>query len=218
MFSPMRVLVPAILLCALSLAGCTTARQTTPLRTATEQLLISSAADRAAAQLSVGIPRGTRVYLDTRYFQGYDEGYAEAAIRTQMLKGGLALVDDRDKAEAVVMVSAGALSTDTKSMLIGVPALQFPFIPVGTSISVPEIALFKTAEDKGVAKFVATGYDAKTGKLIATTDPRYGFAHNTNHVVLLFFSWSTGDLIPSGVDQNSLTLSNSITSMLPGQN
>ena len=58
-------------------------------------------------------------------------------------------------------------------------------------MTVPEIALFKTAEEKGVAKFVATGYDAKTGKLIATTDPRYGFAHNTNHTVLLFFSWET---------------------------
>ncbi len=46
------------------------------------------------------------------------------------------------------MVSAGALSTDTKSVLIGVPALQFPFYPIGNSISVPEIAFFKTAEEK----------------------------------------------------------------------
>jgi hypothetical protein len=212
----MRVAV-AVLLCAFGAAGCTTARDTAPPRTATEQLLISTAADRAAAQLSMGIPPGTKVYIDNRYFQGYDDGYAEAAIRTQMLKNGLALVDDRKEAQAVVMVSAGALSTDTKSMLIGVPALQFPFIPVGTSISVPEIALFKTMEEKGVAKFVATGYDAKTGKLISTTDPRYGFSHNTNHVVLLFFSWSTGDLIPPGVDQKSLSFS-TLTSMLPGNN
>ena len=211
----MRFPVVVALFCVLSAAGCTTARDTAPPRTATEQLLISTAADRAAAQLSVGIPSGTRVYIDTRYFQGYDNGYAEAAIRTQMLKSGLALVDDRDKAEAVLMVSAGALSTDTKSMLIGIPALTFPFYPVGNSIQVPEIALLKTSEQKGVAKFVATGYDAKTGKLIATTDARYGFAHNTNHIVMLFFSWATGDLIPPGVDQNSLSFS-TLTNMLPG--
>jgi len=88
-------------------------------RTASEQLLLSAAADRAAAQLSLGIPKGTRIFVDTRYFQGYDDGYAIAAIRTQMLKNGLMLVDDRLQAEAVVQVSSGALSTDQKSLLIG---------------------------------------------------------------------------------------------------
>src|SRR5882672_10801116 len=107
--------LPAILLCAVFLAGCTTSRSTAPLRTASEQLLLSAAADRAAAQLSLGIPKGTRIFVDTRYFQGYDDGYAIAAIRTQMLKNGLMVVDDRPQAEAVIMVSSGALSTDQKS-------------------------------------------------------------------------------------------------------
>ena len=185
---PLHLVRICLLAACFAAFGCTTARNTAPARTATEQLLISSAADRAAQQLSLGIPAGTKVFVDSRYFQGYDDGYALAAIRTQFLKSGLALVDDRDKADAVVMVGAGALSTDTKSVLVGVPQLQFPFLPVGNSISVPEIALFKQAEEKGVAKFVATGYDAKTGKLIATSDPRFGFSHNTNHTVLLFFS------------------------------
>ncbi|MCU1386538.1 MAG: hypothetical protein JWL71_5235, partial [Acidobacteria bacterium] len=182
-----------------------------------EQLLISAAADRAAAQLTLGIPKGTRVYVDTRYFQGYDDGYAIAAIRTQMLKNGLMLVDDKPQAEAIIQVSAGALSTDQKSLLVGIPQLTVPYIPVGNSVTVPEIALFKQAEEKGVAKFVATGYDAKTGKLLSTTDARYGFAHNTNHTVLLFFSWATGDVIPPGVDQHSLSFQ-TLTSMLPGNN
>lgn len=199
-----------------ALAGCTAERVTEPPRTATEELLISTAADRAAAQLSLGIPAGTKVFVDSHYFQGYDEGYAMAAIRTQFLKSGLALVDDRAQADAVVMVAAGALSTDEKSLLIGIPQLQFPFLPIGNLISIPEIALFKSAQDKGVAKFVATGYDAKTGKLIATTDPRYGFSHQTNNTVLLFFSWTTGDLVPSDVDQNSLSMTN-LAHALPGE-
>lgn len=210
----MRSLVAVFFACA-ALGGCTTARSTAPLRTASEQLLISAAADRAAAQLSLGIPKGTKVFVDTRFFQGYDDGYAIAAIRTQMLKNGLEMVDDRKDAEAVVQVSAGALSTDQKSLLIGIPQLTVPYYPAGNSVTVPEIALFKQAEEKGVAKFVATGYDAKTGKLLSTTDPRYGFAHNTNHTVLLFFSWATGDVIPPGIDQNSLSF-HTLTSMLPG--
>jgi hypothetical protein len=205
----------AALLCTAMATGCATARSTAPARTASEQLLISAAADRAAAQLSLGIPKGTRVFVDTRYFQGYDDGYSIAAIRAQMMKSGLMIMDDRAQAEAVITVSSGALSTDQKSLLIGLPQLTVPYIPAGNSVTVPEIALFKQAEEKGVAKFVATGYDAKTGKLLATTDPRYGFAHNTNHTVLLFFSWSTGDVIPPGVDQHSLSFQ-TLTSMLPG--
>jgi len=210
----MRSVFALLMVCA-ALAGCTTARSTAPLRTASEQLLISAAADRAAAQLSLGIPKGTKIFVDTRYFQGYDDGYAIAAIRTQMLKSGLELVDDRALAEAVIQVSAGALSTDQKSLLIGIPQLTVPYYPAGNSVTVPEIAIFKQAEEKGVAKFVATGYDAKTGKLLSTTDPRYGFAHNTNHTVLLFFSWASGDVIPPGVDQKSLSF-HTLTSMLPG--
>ncbi len=212
----MRSLPPLLLAIAL-LAGCTTARTTEPLRTATEQLLISAAADRAAAQLSLGIPKGTKIFVDSRFMQGYDDGYANAAIRTQLLKSGLALVDDRAQAEAVVQVASGALSVDQKSLLIGIPQLTVPYIPVGNSVTVPEIALFKQAEEKGVAKFVATGYDAKTGKLLASTDPRFGFSHNTNHTVLLFFSWSSGDLIPPGVDEHSLSFQ-TLTNLLPRAN
>lgn len=190
----------------LALAACTSERLTSPSRTATEQMLISTAADRAAAELTPGVPEGTKVYLDTRYFQGYDNDYAIGAIKDQLLRRGAALVEDASKADAIIFVRAGALSTDNQSTLIGIPALQFPFLPVGNSITVPEIALFKEAEAKGVAKFSMTGYDAKTGKLIASTDPQYGFSHQTNHTVLLFFSWRTGDAVPATAPANALSL------------
>src|SRR5215469_6778223 len=87
---------------SLGLAACTTERASVPQRTATEQLLISTAADRAAREMSLAIPHNTRVFIDHQYFQGYDEGYALNAIRTQFLRQGLAVVDDRKDAEAVV--------------------------------------------------------------------------------------------------------------------
>jgi hypothetical protein len=197
-------------------AGCSTSRSSQPVRTATEQLLISHAADEAAARLSLGIPKNTRIFVDRQYFQGYDDGYAINAIRTQMLRQGLDIVDDRNQAQAIVTVSSGALSMDEHSLLIGIPTLTVPFFPIGNQVTVPEIALFKTAQDKGVAKFVATGYDAKTGKLIATTDPQYGFSHQTNHTVLLFFSWQTGDVVPPNIDSNALSVG-TIAHDIPGE-
>lgn len=197
------------------LAACSTERLTDPARTATEQLLISAAADRAAAQLLPGVPTGTKVYVDTKYFQGYDSAYAIGAIRDQLARKGVALVDDTHSADAILSIRAGALSTDDQSLLIGVPQLQFPFLPAGTSITVPEIALFKTFEARGVAKFAMTGYDAKSGKLISSSDPQFGFSHETNHTVLLFFSWRSGDVHSNGMSANSLSL-DTIGAMLQG--
>ena len=44
----------------------------------------------------------------------------------RFLRTAWMLVDDRTQAEAVVQVSSGALSTDQKSLLIGIPALKVP--------------------------------------------------------------------------------------------
>ncbi len=85
---------------------------------------ISAAADRAAAQLSLGIPASTRIFIDTRYFQGYDDGYAIAAIRAQMMKTGLMLVDDRAWPKRWCRCPAGALSTDQKSGAGGPAAID----------------------------------------------------------------------------------------------
>jgi hypothetical protein len=214
MLSKYRVSLCAAAMAAAFLTACTSERSTSPQRTATEELLISTAADRAASELAFNIPAGTRVFLDTKYFQGYDSDYAIGAVRDQLLRKGAALADNAAAADAVIAIRAGALSTDDRSTLIGIPQLQFPFMPIGNSVTVPEIALFKMAEEKGVAKFAMTGYDAKTGKLIYSSDPKYGFSHQTNHTVLLFFSWRTGDVIPPGLDENALSLQN-LTSMIP---
>jgi len=68
--------------------GCTAERASAPARTATEQLLLSTAADRAAAQPSLAIPPDTKVFVDRSYFQGYDDGYAVDAVRNQFLRPG----------------------------------------------------------------------------------------------------------------------------------
>ena len=47
------------------------------------------------------------------------------------------------------------------------------------------------------AKFAASVYDAKTGKLIVSTDPAYGFSREDDGVVLFLFDWDKNDM---GVD------------------
>ena len=186
----------ALLALSLLLAGCVAERATSPLRTATEQLLISTAADRAAEKLAEQIPTNIRVFLDTAYIEAPDASYASRAIKDRFLRRGIALADDRASADAVIEVRAGALSTDEKITSLGTPQLTLPVIPGVAGYNgfpIPAINLFKKADTRATAKFAATGYDPKTGKLVVATDPQYGYSQKTDWVVLLFFSWTNED-------------------------
>lgn len=184
------------LLLAGVLPGCIADRATSPLRTATEQLLISTAADRAAEKLAEQIPPNIRVLLDTHFIEAPDAAYASRAIKDRFLRRGIALADDRASADAIIEVRAGALSTDERILSVGTPQLTIPVIPGFASPSgfpIPALNLFKKADTKGIAKFAATGYDPRTGKLVVATDPQFGYATKTDWVVLLFFSWTDED-------------------------
>lgn len=185
-------LLPAVL-ALLALAACSTQKETSPPRTATEQLLLSTAADRAVAEMTVGIPRGKKVFVSSNYFDGVDSKYAIGAIRDRLLREGLALVSERSEADAIVELRAGALSIDESETLVGIRSFDVP-IPLAGPLTLPEIAFFKRTERKGVARFAATSYGTADGLLIHSAPPRSGYSHKKEWVVLLFLSWWTDDL------------------------
>ena len=185
-----------VLAVTLVLTGCVAERATSPARTATEQLLISTAADRAAEKLAEEIPANIRVLLDTTYIDAPDGEYALLAIKDRLLRRGIVLANDKASADAILEVRAGALSTDEKVTSLGTPQLSLPVIPgvaAYNGFPVPAINLFKRANTRATAKFAATGYDPRTGKLVVATDPQYGYAQKTDWVVLLFFAWTNED-------------------------
>lgn len=179
-----------------ALAGCSTSRETEPARTATEQLMISTAVDRALDRLNVTIPEGTKIWVDAANFEGYDAKYAVGAIRDRLLHLGAHLVADRGQADAVVEIRAGALSTNSDDLLVGIPAIELP-IPMAGAAKTPELALLKKNHDEGVAKIGITAYDAKSGAIAPFTlsEPIYGFSNRTRWVVLSFFGWTRTDLM-----------------------
>ncbi|MBN9495727.1 MAG: hypothetical protein J0H39_03135 [Alphaproteobacteria bacterium] len=189
----MRRFVLPILLLA-SLAACSGARQSQPARTATEQLLIANAADKAAERLVLAFEPGAKVFVDAANFDGVDSKYAIAAIRERMLKLGAHLAASRDDADTVVEIRAGALSMDDGHTLVGIPAFDIPIPLAGSSVKFPEIALFKRARRQGVAQFAATGYDAKTGAYRGSTGPQSGVANELEWTMLLFITWSRSDV------------------------
>jgi hypothetical protein len=182
-----------ILALMMAVSACTTVRESSPEHTATEQLLISTAVDRAVERMKLNIPEGTKVFLAGDQLEGSDGKYATAAIRDHLLRRGAHLVADRGQAKAVVEVRAGALSVDDRQLLVGTQGFNVP-IPFAGQFGFPEIALYKEKERLGVAKLAAVGYSVPEGKLIDSTGPRFGYSHQNEEVLLFFFSWRSSDL------------------------
>lgn len=158
-------------------------------------MLISSAADRAAERLTLNLPPDAAVFVDATYFEGTDKPYAVAAVREHLARRGARLMPTRDRADYVVELRAGALSIDQDMTLVGIPRTDIP-IPLAGAFGVPELALFKKEERRGVAKIAAIAYDAEDGRLAGATAPQYGFSRETHWVLLVLFSWTTSDYGP----------------------
>ena len=94
------------------------------------------------------------------------------------------LVDDKKNADAIVELRAGALSVDKDGILVGLPSINIP-IPLATSpLPFPqEVALYKSQDQTGVAKFAFVAYDAKTGQLIHANDPTFGYAQKSEQTL-----------------------------------
>lgn len=193
-----RVAIAVALACLIS--GCSTWRMTQPQRSGFEQLLISKAADQAAKHLTIDLKRGTKVFVNADTFESYDQKYALGVIRDRVLKAGADLVNDKSRADVIMDVRSGALSIDHNNLLVGIPSTKVP-IPLAGAFDTPELALFKRELDRGVAKFAITAYDRKTGKLVTSVGPVYGFSHRTDWTVLFFVSWTTDDALPANIQK-----------------
>ena len=186
---------------ALLLGGCTTIRLTEPPQTATEQLLVTTAVDHAIARIDPQLPRGTKVFLDTQFYDSAPADtlpkYTIGALRAQLLTLGLALVDDRKEAQAILELRSGAQSIDHQSRLFGLPAIPIP-IPLAGTVTTPEIALLAIDRQNGVAKLALTPYWTANGALagaVQTERVEYGMSTRVKYSVL-FISWTNDDLRP----------------------
>jgi hypothetical protein len=176
-----------------SLAACSTVRDTQPARTATEELLISKAADKVAEQLEVPWQGAPKVFVDAQFLDGLDTKYTLSLVRDRLAHGGAKLVTDRGTADYVVEVRSGAQSINTDSTLVGIPAFPVP-IPLAGTVDFPEIALYKHAVETGVSKVGMTVY-AKDGSYTETVGPTFGESAE-NQWKVLFISWQHEDFMP----------------------
>ena len=155
------------MLLVLGFVGCGTTRSSDTSRTATEQLLISDAIDRAVVALNIHQLSGQAIFFDDQYLhESVDSGYLISSIRQHLLASGCVLKDERADADFVVEGRSGAIGTNRHDLLFGIPSTNVPQIfPLqGIPAAIPEIPIAKRRDQRGVAKIAMFAYHRETGR------------------------------------------------------
>ncbi len=188
---------------AMNLTACGTMWENTrPKTTGLEQILISTAADRASNKFAES-EAGKKVlssqlgksYIDDTGFENFDSRYVYAlhSVRRYMMDAGVTLVDKMEDADTIIEVAAGALSIDNTGFLLGIPAMGVP-IPLAGQLEMPEIALYKSDKNRSIAKFSVSVRDAKTGVPKGHSFTTIGTAWSKDWTILVLFEFSSNDL------------------------
>jgi hypothetical protein len=151
---------------ALPLAGCGTTRSTDTNRTATEQLLVSDAIDRALQSMNLQSLAGQSVFFDdSKLADVVDKNYLISSMRQYLLANGCSLKDKREDADFVVEARAGAVGTDRSDLLFGLPSMNVPQIALVQPVAavIPEIPIAKRKDQRGIAKIAVFAYHRQTG-------------------------------------------------------
>jgi hypothetical protein len=174
--------------------GCATIRVTDPMRTATEQFLMSQAVSSALAQLNVDALRDRKVWMETGYFTGAEkvnvngeerqrlfttpeQAFATGELRERLLMAGARIVEERKQADVVIEVRSGGIGVDHLENLIGIPSVV---LTGGTGtvgnvpITTPEIAIYKNTRQRGFASISYVAYRADTGEYLTSSGPYIG--------------------------------------------
>jgi|TARA_B100000678_G_scaffold113529_1_gene94912 hypothetical protein len=172
-----------------SAAGCVNKqRMTEPTRSVGEQLLFSTAIDRALLELdleAIGRLKGFKVYLSTVYLQTLDQEYLVGSLRDLLLSSGVLVVDDIAQAQMVVEVRSGANSLDSAAVTAGIAEDQALPNPItGAPVALPELAFFKKQNSVSLTKIALVAYHADSREHIFSSGTLLGSAYDRHYQFL----------------------------------
>jgi hypothetical protein len=209
----------ALLSLLLNGVGCATIRVTDTPRTADEEFLLTQAASRAVARLSLDALRGRSVWLTTEYafsttrpFEQsfltdevrspqFENSYLVAELRSRLLEIGARLAGARDKSDIVLEVRTGALAVNRSDYLLGIPALALG----GTAstslnnlaVATPNLALYQNIKQDGYASVAVVGYWRNTGEVVVNSGPFVGHTHRYDFFIFGYQLEPQGDIPPT---------------------
>ena len=160
-------------------AGCGSRTFTNTERAAIEQLLLSGAVDNALEKLDIPQVAGKKTYLDFTNLKSYDVEYVKAVVRARFAEIGAQLVEKSEEADCIAEIASGAVGTEYKSFLVGIPSIPLP----GSPTPLPELALARSIEQTGIVKLLVLVHS--NGKVVSTGH-YYGKVERDESFILWF--------------------------------
>jgi hypothetical protein len=164
--------------------GCATIRVTDPPRSADEQFLLTTAATRAVAQLSVEALRDRKVWVDTAYFNAPEQAFVAGEVRAKLLLGGVRLVQERREAQVILELHSGGVGINRIEYLLGLPSLPVSggnatgnttsTLGSASVLLTPELSILKQTQQRGFAGVGYVAYWADTGEIVTKSGPFIG--------------------------------------------
>ena len=187
-----RPLTLALALLAGLASGCVNKqRMTQPAQSVGEQLLLSTAIDRALSELdmeAIGSLKGFKVYLSTTYLKALDQEYLIGSLRDLLFSSGALVVDDPVQAQMIVEVRSGANSLDSATVTAGIAEDQALPNPVtGAPVALPELALFKKENNVSVTTVALVAYHTNTRVHVFSSGTLLGGAYDRHYQILGLF-------------------------------
>jgi hypothetical protein len=174
------------------LGGCTTNKTTDTVRSATEQLLLSTATDHALQSANFAAFANRKVFLDITYFDSYDSKYAVGTIRDALSRSGAILEDNATNSDIIIEARSGALATDNSQSLFGLPSLGIP-VPLAGALQTPEIAFYKADKQRSKAKIALLAFARESREHVYSSGPLDGKSYD-KHFRFLFVAWIHTDI------------------------
>ena len=172
--------------------GCATTTTSNTARTGNEQILISSAIDRAMSNVRFNDFSNYSVFVDDKYLaSAVDKGYLVGEIRHKVLQGGGRLAAKVEDADIVLEPRSGGVGTDSEETYIGIPAIGVPGMP----FELPEIKFAQRATQMGTAKIGLVAYDAKTGQSLGQGGTATAVTHANDTYVLGIGPFRSGSVV-----------------------
>jgi hypothetical protein len=195
--------VAAVLVASLLATACASTTESNTGRTATEQLLLARASDKAVEGLSLPLPTAASIFVDESYFQGEGTRYAISAIRAALSDAGYRLARNKEDSDAVFEIRAGALSLEQTRRVFGSPEMRIPINETLNVVSLPELSVYSNRDRVGVAEFSGFLYEAKTGAPLGAVLPMIGQYRIRSHKVLMIVAWGQQQAQPGQRDPGS---------------
>lgn len=185
-------LVLCAALCALLhvASGCAFSTRVQTPRSSWEQLLATTAIDRALMQLEWPDMDGKSVWVEVGPpGDVLDDLYLQRSIEVVLANRGARIARNVENAEYVLSCLVGAIGLDISGRFMGLQGSQGGFIP----FTIPELALYKNTLRKGFAKTEIFLVDTESKKILHHSGPVEGAAYRRSKTFFFVFETRESD-------------------------